>query len=106
MAEFIALRAEYRRIFDRVMDAHGLDALVFPQMRAPLPPLHGGEQIAETTVSEINIAGLPGVTVPAGYHASGAPFCLILVGRMWSEARLLAYAHDYEQATRHRRVPG
>jgi Asp-tRNA(Asn)/Glu-tRNA(Gln) amidotransferase A subunit family amidase len=106
MAEFIALRAEYRRIFDRVMDAHGLDALVFPQIRAPLPPLHGGAQIAETTVSEINIAGLPGVTVPAGYHESGAPFCLILVGRMWSEARLLAYAYDYEQATRHRRVPG
>jgi aspartyl-tRNA(Asn)/glutamyl-tRNA(Gln) amidotransferase subunit A len=63
-------------------------------------------QIAETTVSEINIAGLPGVTLPAGYHDSGAPFCLILVGRMWSEARLLAYAFDYEQATRHRRAPG
>ena len=28
--------------------------------------------IAETTVSEINIAGLPGVTVPAGYHAHRA----------------------------------
>ena len=106
MTEFIALRAAYRRIFDGVMDAHGLDALVFPQMRAPLPPLHGGVPIAETTVSEINIAGLPGVTVPAGYHDSGAPFCLILVGRMWSEARLLAYAFDYEQATRHRRAPG
>lgn len=105
MPEFVAARAAYRRIFDAVMDAQGLDALVFPQMRADLPPLHGGELIQETTVSEINIAGLPGVTVPAGFYASGAPFCLIFVGRMWSEAQLLALAHDYETATRHRRAP-
>ena len=31
-----------------------------------LAPLHGTDTIHETTVSEINIAGLPGVTVPAG----------------------------------------
>jgi aspartyl-tRNA(Asn)/glutamyl-tRNA(Gln) amidotransferase subunit A len=87
------------------MNAQSLDALVFPQMRAALPPLHGGELIQETTVSEINIAGLPGVTVPAGFYASGAPFCLILVGRMWSEAQLLSFAFDYEAATHHRRAP-
>jgi Asp-tRNA(Asn)/Glu-tRNA(Gln) amidotransferase A subunit family amidase len=56
-------------------------------------------------VCEINIAGLPGVTVPAGFYASGAPFNLIFVGRMWSEADLLGFAYDYEQATRHRRAP-
>jgi len=56
-------------------------------------------------VSEINIAGLPGVTVPAGYYQSGAPFGLIIVGRLWSEGDLLAYAYAYEQATRHRRSP-
>ncbi|TCZ52945.1 amidase [Roseicella aquatilis] len=105
MPEFVAARAAYRRIFDAVMEARGLDALVFPQMRADLPPLHGEELIQETTVSEINIAGLPGVTVPAGFYASGSPFCLIFVGCMWSEAQLLAYAHDYETATRHRRAP-
>ncbi len=60
--------------------------------------------IQATTVSEINIAGLPGVVVPAGAHAGGAPFCLIFVGRPWSEARLLALAHDYEQATGHWRA--
>ncbi len=43
--------------------------------------------------------------VPAGYYASRAPFCLIFVGRQWSEADLLAYAYGYEQATRHRRPP-
>jgi aspartyl-tRNA(Asn)/glutamyl-tRNA(Gln) amidotransferase subunit A len=74
-------------------------------MRTTLPALHGGDPIHETTVGEINIAGLPGVTMPAGFYASGAPFCLIFVGPMWSEARLLAYAFAYETATHHRRAP-
>jgi aspartyl-tRNA(Asn)/glutamyl-tRNA(Gln) amidotransferase subunit A len=105
MSEFAAVREAYREIFASVMDAHKLDALVFPQLRDPLPPLHGGEPVHETTVSEINIAGLPGVVVPAGAHEGGAPFCLIFVGRPWSEADLLAFAFDYEQATHHRAAP-
>jgi aspartyl-tRNA(Asn)/glutamyl-tRNA(Gln) amidotransferase subunit A len=43
--------------------------------------------------------------MPAGYYESGAPFCLIFVGRMWSEADLLAYAFAYEKATTHRKAP-
>jgi len=88
-----------------VFERHGLDALVFPQMHEEIPPLHGEQRIRETTVDEINISGLPGVTVPAGYHASGAPFNLIFVGRLWSEGDLLACAYAYEQSTRHRRPP-
>jgi aspartyl-tRNA(Asn)/glutamyl-tRNA(Gln) amidotransferase subunit A len=105
MSAFHAAREAYLEIFTTVMDTHRLDALVFPQMRDPLPPLHGPEPIHETTVCEINIAGLPGVVVPAGVHEGGAPFCLIFVGRKWSEADLLAYAYDYEQATGHRTAP-
>jgi Asp-tRNA(Asn)/Glu-tRNA(Gln) amidotransferase A subunit family amidase len=103
LSDFLRAKQAYLEIFNVVMDSKQLDALVFPQMRDPLPPLHGSETIHETTVSEINIAGLPGVTMPAGYHASGAPFCLIFVGRMWSEATLLGLAYDYECATKHRR---
>ena len=54
---------------------------------------------------EINIAGLPGVTVPAGAYRSGAPFSLIFVGPMWSESQLLNMAYAYEQHGRHRIVP-
>jgi hypothetical protein len=105
LSEFMAAKEAYLKLFDEVFQRHNLDALVFPQMREELPPLQGKQMIRETTVSEINIAGLPGVTVPAGYHASGAPFGLIIVGRLWSEGDLLAYAYAYEQATRHRRPP-
>jgi aspartyl-tRNA(Asn)/glutamyl-tRNA(Gln) amidotransferase subunit A len=103
LSDFTAARETYRAIFTDVMDRHRLDALVFPQMLSESPPLHGPLTIQATTVSEINIAGLPGVVVPAGYYESDAPFCLIFVGRPWSEARLLALAHDFEQATGHRR---
>ena len=105
LSDFIAVKEAYLQIFDAVFTRERLDGLVFPQMREQLAPLHGADTIHETTVGEINIAGLPGVTVPAGYYASGAPFCLIFVGRQWSEADLLAYAYGYEQATRHRRAP-
>ncbi len=105
LSEFIAVKEAYLEIFDAVFTRERLDALVFPQMRDALQPLHGTGTIHETTVGEINIAGLPGVTVPAGYYASGAPFGLIFVGRMWSEANLLAYAYAYECATKHRRAP-
>lgn len=72
-------------------------------MLRELPGLHAGEAILETTVGELNIAGLPGVTMPAGYYSSGAPFELIFLGKQWSEALLLQMAYAYEQATRHRK---
>ncbi len=105
MSEFIAAKEAYLDIFDAVFAEARLDALAFPQMRSALPPLHGTDTIHETTVGEINIAGLPGVTVPAGYYPSGAPFNLIFVGRMWSEADLLGLAYAYECTTRHRQAP-
>jgi amidase len=104
LSDFIALKESYLRIVDAVFATHRLDALVFPQMREELPAVKAGT-IQETTVGEINIAGLPAVTVPGGYYASGAPFGLLFVGRQWSEADLLAYAYAYESATRHRRLP-
>jgi aspartyl-tRNA(Asn)/glutamyl-tRNA(Gln) amidotransferase subunit A len=105
MTAFRSARERYQAILADVMDRNGLDAIALPQMSQPLPPRTGDLHIAATTVSEINIGGLPGIVVPAGYLADGAPFCLILVGRPWSEARLLALAYDYEQAFRHRKAP-
>jgi amidase len=103
LSKFTALKAQYLRIFDAVMAEHRLDALAFPQMLDELPPMRGEDTIKATTVSEINIAGLPGVTVPAGYYASGAPFGLIFVGRQWDEATLIRLAYAYEQTTLHRK---
>jgi Asp-tRNA(Asn)/Glu-tRNA(Gln) amidotransferase A subunit family amidase len=103
--QFVAAKERYLRVVEAVFERERLDALMFPQMRREVPALHSSDAIATTTVCEINIAGLPGVTVPAGLYRSGAPFGLIFVGRLWSEADLLACAYDYERATQHRRPP-
>jgi Asp-tRNA(Asn)/Glu-tRNA(Gln) amidotransferase A subunit family amidase len=105
ISDFVALKAQYLKIFYRVFSEAGLDALAFPQMRCELPGLFSGETIQETTVGEINIAGLPGVTVPAGYYSSGSPFGLIFVGGEWTEAELLGFAYAYEKGTKHRHKP-
>ena len=105
LSDFLAAREAYLAILDDVMARERLDGFVFPQMRDALPPLHGTETLHETTVCELNIAGLPGLTMPAGAYASGAPFNLIFVGPLWGEAELLAMGYDYETATRHRRAP-
>jgi amidase len=105
LSEFVALRDAYLTIFDQVMAAHNLDVLVFPQTTGAIPELFSDDFISETTVSAINIAGLPAVTVPGGQYANSAPFSLIFVGKPWSEAELLGLAYAYEQATQYRIVP-
>ena len=74
-------------------------------MFARTPPLVGNAEIVALTVDEINILGTPGITVPAGYYDNESPFSLIFLGEPFSEAELLGYAYDYEQATQHRVAP-
>jgi Asp-tRNA(Asn)/Glu-tRNA(Gln) amidotransferase A subunit family amidase len=99
LGRFLAIREQYLQIFKQVMAAHRLDAMVMPQTQAEPPLLHAPESILETAVSEINIAGLPGITVPAGVYPSGAGFGLLFVGPLWKEARLISFAAEYEAIT-------
>jgi aspartyl-tRNA(Asn)/glutamyl-tRNA(Gln) amidotransferase subunit A len=47
----------------------------------------------------VNLAGLPGMSIPAGFDAQGLPVGLQIIGRYFDEARLLNVAHRYQQAT-------
>jgi aspartyl-tRNA(Asn)/glutamyl-tRNA(Gln) amidotransferase subunit A len=46
----------------------------------------------------VNLAGLPGVVVPAGLSAEGLPLGLQLIGRPFAEDDLLAVAEVIERA--------
>ena len=48
----------------------------------------------------VNMAGLPGIAVPAGLDAHGLPLGLQLIGRPFDEESLLKAAFAYEQAAR------
>ncbi|MEQ8951565.1 amidase family protein, partial [Parvibaculum sp.] len=46
----------------------------------------------------VNLAGLPGISVPAGLSAEGLPLGLQLIGRTFDEETLLRAAYAIEQA--------
>ncbi|HAY09778.1 MAG TPA: Asp-tRNA(Asn)/Glu-tRNA(Gln) amidotransferase GatCAB subunit A, partial [Thauera sp.] len=47
----------------------------------------------------VNLAGLPGLSHPAGFGADGLPVGLQLIGDYFAETRLLQAAHRFQQAT-------
>jgi amidase len=107
-AEFVANREAFRDFFVGMMDTQRLDALLYPANLAR-PHTHegglerfGGEP---STCQESAQTGLPQVTVPAGFLAGRYPVGVSLLGRQWTDARLLSLAYAYEQATHHRRPP-
>jgi aspartyl-tRNA(Asn)/glutamyl-tRNA(Gln) amidotransferase subunit A len=54
----------------------------------------------------VNLAGLPGMSIPAGFAADGLPVGLQLIGQYFNESRLLNAAHRYQQVTDwHKRIP-
>ncbi len=54
----------------------------------------------------VNLAGIPGMSIPAGFDRLGLPIGIQLIGKYFDEARLLNVAHRYQQVTDwHRRVP-
>jgi len=54
----------------------------------------------------VNLAGLPGISIPAGLDSAGLPIGLQIIGRYFDDARVLSVAHSFQQHTDwHRRRP-
>ncbi|AQR66031.1 aspartyl/glutamyl-tRNA amidotransferase subunit A [Aquaspirillum sp. LM1] len=54
----------------------------------------------------VNLAGLPGMSLPAGFADNGRPVGVQLIGNYFSEAAMLGAAHQFQQATDwHTRTP-
>lgn len=104
LTRFNEVKSELLRIIHGVMEDHQLDGFVYPQMPKAMPSIRE-DNVESTTISEINISGLPLITVPAGYYEAGSPFALAFFGKMWSEAELIGMAYSYEQVTKLRGAP-
>ena len=62
--------------------------------------------LADIYTLSTSLAGLPGMSVPAGFGAGGMPVGLQLVGNYFKEGELLQTAHAFQQATDwHLRTP-
>lgn len=108
-----------RHFLDEIMgDAFAkADALHAPVLSMPVPTIaetdvKGAADMPEVIGSiirctlPVSYLGLPALSVPAGFTANGLPSAFQLIGRPFSEARLLALGHAYQGATDwHERVP-
>jgi aspartyl-tRNA(Asn)/glutamyl-tRNA(Gln) amidotransferase subunit A len=64
---------------------------------------HGGDPVADYLADIFtlpgSLAGLPGMSIPAGFGEGGMPVGLQLLGNYFQEAKLLNVAHRFQQAT-------
>jgi len=98
------VRALIKRDFEDVF-AQGVDAILPPA--TPSAAFGLGEMAQADPVKmflndvftvPVNLAGLPGVSVPAGVDEQGLPLGLQLIGRPWEEGDLLNVGYALERA--------
>ncbi len=92
------IKQEFEQAFEKY------DALVTPT--SPTVPFKLGEKVddpmqmylSDVCTLPINIAGVPAITVPAGF-ADGLPVGMQIIGKHFGEETILRVAFAYEQAT-------
>jgi aspartyl-tRNA(Asn)/glutamyl-tRNA(Gln) amidotransferase subunit A len=103
------VRTLIKREFDQAFEK--CDALVTPT--SPIVPFKLGEKLedpmqmylSDICTLPINIAGIPAISIPAGF-AGNLPIGMQIIGKPFSEEILLRIAFAYEQATDwHKRKP-
>ena len=105
--EYLSRLQSQRMVRQRLvelMDRAGVDALVYP-VKALGAPLIGSSDDGTRDNSISAATGLPAIVLPAGTDAAGLPIALELLGRPFSEAKLVQVAYAYEQASRARVAP-
>ena len=98
------VRTLIKRDFETVFE-DGIDAILTPA--TPSAAFGLGEMsdadpvqmyLNDVFTVTVNLAGLPGISVPAGRDAQGLPLGLQLIGQPWKEAELLTQAEVLERA--------
>ncbi len=98
------VRTLIKKDFEDVF-AQGVDAILTPA--TPSAAFGLGEMqnadpvqmyLNDVFTVTVNLAGLPGISVPTGLDSTGLPLGLQLIGRPWEEGDLLNTAYALEQA--------
>jgi aspartyl-tRNA(Asn)/glutamyl-tRNA(Gln) amidotransferase subunit A len=98
------VRALIKRDFDLAF-ADGIDAILTPATPSSafgLGEMQDADPVAmylnDVFTVTVNLAGLPGISVPVGLDSKGLPLGLQLIGRPWAEGDLLNHAYVLEKA--------
>lgn len=81
-----------------------VDAILTPT--SPTPAFKRGEKAADPLAMYlsdvytigVNLAGLPGISIPCGFSKGGLPIGLQLIGQPFKESEMLAIANAYEKS--------
>ena len=92
------IQQDYAKAFEKV------DVIVAPT--APTPAYKIGEMISDplkmylqdVCTVPLNLAGLPGISIPCGYSNSRMPIGLQIIGKALDEETILRAAYTYEQS--------
>jgi aspartyl-tRNA(Asn)/glutamyl-tRNA(Gln) amidotransferase subunit A len=104
-AYYLKAQKVRRRIVEDFTNAFArCDALLTPT--APSGPFRAGEKMDDPVAMylndvftvTVNLAGLPGLSVPAGLDANGLPLGLQVIGRAWDEATVFRVGKALEEA--------
>ncbi len=89
--------------FERAFEEY--DALLTPT--SPTPAFMIGEKVkdplqmylSDIFTIPVNLAGIPGISIPCGFSGGGLPIGLQIIGRHFDEEKILRIAYTYEQHT-------
>jgi len=106
------VRSLIKKDFENVFAA-GVDAILTPATPSAafgLGEMSDADPVAmyllDVFTVTVNLAGLPGIALPAGLDSQGLPLGLQLIGRPWEEGDLLNTAYALEQSTGFVAKPG
>ena len=99
-------KALIKQAFDKAFEKY--DVIVTPV--SPTTAFKLGERstnpmemyLADICTVSVNIAGLPGISVPCGVDSQGLPIGMQIIGNKFSEETIIKAAYTYEQATNFR----
>lgn len=61
--------------------------------------------LSDIFTNPVNLAGLPGISIPSGFDKQGLPIGLQLIGKPLDEGRILQAAHVFETEKKVRAIP-
>lgn len=106
----LRVKALIKKAFDDAFSRY--DVILGPAAPTTAPRL--GESLGDPiqmylgdiyTVS-VNLAGLPGISLPCGLDAQGLPIGMQLLGDCFQEQKLIRAAYSFEQTREYRHCPG
>lgn len=101
------VRTLIRRDFDAAFEK--CDVLLTPTSPVPAYKIDGHMDplttyMLDVTTIPVNMAGLPGISIPCGFASDGMPIGMQLIGKVLDEETILRAAYTFEQATEYHKV--